>query len=51
MNRAERRKLPAAIRAFADNLHLYRCPDCDSDTRLVQDECGVWLVQVNYSTP
>jgi len=45
VNRAERRKLPPSIRAVADNLHTVRCPDCDSDTQLVESG-GVYIVQI-----
>lgn len=41
MNRAERRKLPRALRDMD-----YRCPDCDNDTRIRQDNCGMWHLDV-----
>lgn len=46
MNRADRRKLPTALRGIADNLHRYRCPDCNNDTQLRQDTYGVWHLEV-----
>lgn len=41
MNRAERRKLPPVLRNID-----YRCPDCDNDVRIRQDEHGIWRLQV-----
>lgn len=43
MNRAERRKLPPAVRAVADG---YRCPDCDNSTRVSLDQSGMWRLDV-----
>jgi hypothetical protein len=45
MNRAERRRLPKAAQAVADNLHTVRCPDCDNDTELVEVD-GMYIVKV-----
>jgi hypothetical protein len=39
------RKIPPP---FRDSLEIldYRCPDCDSDIRLRQDEHGVWRLDI-----
>jgi hypothetical protein len=43
MNRTQRRELPPAIRAIADNLHAVQCADCNSDARIVHDDTlGMW---------
>jgi hypothetical protein len=47
MNRAERRKMPPAIRAIADNLHTIRCPDCHNETRLVESD-GVYVLRISH---
>lgn len=43
--RSERRKLPPAVRAIADNLHIVRCADCDSDVRLIELD-GVYVAEI-----
>ena len=48
MNRADRRKLPPAIRAIANNLDNVRCPDCDNDARLRQDSDGIWHLDIQH---
>ena len=45
MSRAERRKIPPPFRAIAGTVD-YRCPDCDNDIRLHQDEYGVWRLDI-----
>jgi hypothetical protein len=47
VNRAERRKIPPPFRAIAVTVD-YRCPDCDNDVRLHQDERGVWRLDVMH---
>lgn len=50
MNRAERRRIPPAIRGIADTLHTVKCPDCNNDARLVHDdEIGMWWIQILHN--
>lgn len=50
MNRAERRR---TRRSALDSLAVaaaYECPDCDADTRLTQDEHGIWHLTIRHDT-
>ena len=47
MNSPDRRKIPPLFRAIAATVD-YRCPDCDNDIRLHQDEYGVWRLDIMH---